>query len=308
MKDTFKVGAKYRNRHGEYEVVNLDGPNMVIRYADGSVIESTVELQARIWRNIQIEEAKESVKPKEKKPRLGSHRRNQGGHRGFEFQGLRDDDFQRGVGGTSWRARTGLGGMLAQRMSDTTPYFFQSYAIYRRAEVHISQPDYYDTKRKWRQAKFVLNLDSICARYGFYIEKNNGPMDATWNWPTLLACLESDLDLQQRTNAEMKQLELRWEVYFWPEFGLTAKIRSSTDGLIWEWQDRNELETISWLGFAERLRNIEIEQWCDLYLCTDMGKGEAIDGGFHVVDKVTEIYRALLPLYEASTRSNRRYL
>jgi len=297
MKGIFQVGAKYRNRHGEYEIVSLDGPKMVIRYSNGSVLETTVELQTRIWQNIQAEERKKS---QVQTTGSGSHRRRQGDQRGIEFQGFRDHDFQRGVAGTSWRARTGLGGMLAQRMSDTTRYFFQSYAIYRRAEVHVAQPTYYDTETKWQKAKFVLELDSKCARYGFYIEKNDGPMDDTWHWSTLLACLESDLELQREVEAEMKRLGLRWEVYFWPEDGLAARIKATPDGLTWGWQD--ELEEISWSGFVKKLRDIEIEKWCDLYLCTDIGKDEAIAASIHLVDKVTEVYRALLPLYEASTR------
>ena len=49
----FEVGKQYRNRDGEYQVVSIDEPNMVIRYRDGYVIESSIVLQARIWENIQ---------------------------------------------------------------------------------------------------------------------------------------------------------------------------------------------------------------------------------------------------------------
>ena len=49
----FSVGKHYRNRDGEYEVISIDEPNMVIRYLDGSTIESSIALQARIWENIQ---------------------------------------------------------------------------------------------------------------------------------------------------------------------------------------------------------------------------------------------------------------
>ena len=49
----FKVGKQYRNRDGEYQVVSIDGPNMVIRYADGRTVTSEIALQARIWENLQ---------------------------------------------------------------------------------------------------------------------------------------------------------------------------------------------------------------------------------------------------------------
>ena len=52
-KHPFKVGKQYRNRDGEYHVMSISEPNMVIRYQDGRIIESTIVLQARIWENIQ---------------------------------------------------------------------------------------------------------------------------------------------------------------------------------------------------------------------------------------------------------------
>lgn len=49
----FQVGKQYRNRDGDYQVVSIDDPNMVIRYLDGRTLESSIALQARIWDNIQ---------------------------------------------------------------------------------------------------------------------------------------------------------------------------------------------------------------------------------------------------------------
>lgn len=49
----FEVGKQYQNRDGAYHVVSINDPNMVIRYLDGLVIESSIVLQARIWENIQ---------------------------------------------------------------------------------------------------------------------------------------------------------------------------------------------------------------------------------------------------------------
>ena len=300
MEHPFEVGGKYRNRHGEYEVINLKGPKMVIRYSNGNILETTVELQARIWQNIQAEE---SMKSPVLTPGSRPRRRRRGAQRRLKFQGLQDHDFQKGVAGTSWRARTSLGGLLAQRMSDTTRHFFQSYAIYRRAEVHIAQPTYYDTKTKWREAKFVFKLDPERAWYGFYIEKNDGPMDDTWHWPNFLAALEGQSKLQQEVESAMRQLGLHWEVYVCVEGGLIAQMGASSGGLMWEWQGKAESEEISWSGFVKRLRDVETEKWCDLYLCTDIAKDEAIAAGIHLVNKVTEVYRALLPLYEAGTRA-----
>jgi len=55
----FEVGKQYRNRDGEYQVISIDEPNMVIRYRDGYIIESSIILQARIWENIQEDNGSE---------------------------------------------------------------------------------------------------------------------------------------------------------------------------------------------------------------------------------------------------------
>ena len=295
MEHPFEIGGKYRNRHGEYEVIELEGPKMVIRYSDGNVLETNVEVQERIWRNIQAEE-------KLKKPnrRSSSRRWHQGGQRGLEFQGLRAHDFKKRVAGTSWRSRKSLGGLLAQRMSDTTLHFFQSYAIYRRAEVHIVRPAYYHTETRWRETKFVFDLDDQRARYGFYIEKNDGQMDDTWHWLNFVSALESDKRLQREVKAAMDDLRLCWEVYVWDDGALIAEVKAAQDGLTWEGQDADRTEDISWGDFTKRLRGIETQKWCVLHLCAYMSKNEAIASGIQLVDPVTEVYRALLPLYETS--------
>ena len=56
MAFTFKVGQRYRNRDGEYEVIALNGDMMTIRYTDGRTINSEVAWQSRIWERIREEE------------------------------------------------------------------------------------------------------------------------------------------------------------------------------------------------------------------------------------------------------------
>lgn len=53
----FEVGKLYQNREGDYHVISIKEPNMVIRYRDGRQIESSIALQARIWENIQENDA-----------------------------------------------------------------------------------------------------------------------------------------------------------------------------------------------------------------------------------------------------------
>ena len=279
MKQAFEIGEQYRNRRGEYKVVGLDGSRMVIQYADGGLLRTTVEMQARIWRNIQAEERVEALRSRKR-----SSKRSR-------FQGLRERDFQTGVVGTSWRARTGLGGSLAKRMSKMTPYNFQSYAIRRQARVHIAQPMYYDRGAKWKSAKFILDLNAECARYGFYIEKSDGPMDGTWDWLAFLAALEKDATLQHKVEAAMRRLNLCWRVSV-----------KEGDRQIEQWAWPATVENVSWPDFVKRLCAIESARWTNVSLCTHMRKEEAVAAGVRFIDPVTEAYRALLALYEASTR------
>ncbi len=57
MPISFKVGQRYRNRDGEFEVVSLNKNVMTMRYADGRVIDSDVALQTRIHERMQEEQS-----------------------------------------------------------------------------------------------------------------------------------------------------------------------------------------------------------------------------------------------------------
>lgn len=52
----FAVGGIYRNRIGEYEVLQRDGDQLDVEYADGTRAVLTASAQARIARNIEIAE------------------------------------------------------------------------------------------------------------------------------------------------------------------------------------------------------------------------------------------------------------
>jgi len=293
----FKIGDKYRNRDGEYEVITLDASKMTIRYSDGRVVETTVQMQERIRRNMQLDE--NTPRPDEGSPRPRPKKRRPD-KRGQNFEGLQSDDFQKGVAGTSWRSRGSLGGLLARKMSNTTSQEFQSYSIYRRAELHIAQPGHYHKSIRWREAKFVLKLDSERARYGFYIERSDEPIDHTWDWQRFIASLGGDKALQRSVSRAMTEIDLHWDVHFEGETLLVAQVRAADGGLRWEPADETDSETMSWSDFAARLSDLRLGSWCDLYLCKYMAKDDAIVAGVGLADEVRRIYEALLPLYQAS--------
>jgi hypothetical protein len=51
----FEVGSQYRNRRDDYEVLSISGETMRIRYSDGTEQTVKINIQARIWENIEAE-------------------------------------------------------------------------------------------------------------------------------------------------------------------------------------------------------------------------------------------------------------
>ncbi len=64
----FEVGGQYANRIGDYEVLEINGNKMLVRYEDGSEANLNMGIQERIWENIQADvEAQNSRNRKRKK-------------------------------------------------------------------------------------------------------------------------------------------------------------------------------------------------------------------------------------------------
>ena len=115
----------------------------------------------------------------------------------------------------------------------------------------------------------------------------------------------------------MGDLGLRWSV--WRDaatgLGLVARVELGEEGLLsWEWGEEGsdeeasdeeasegDAEEISWTAFAQRLRSIEPTPSVHAFLAAGMTKEAAISAGVRIVEPVTTVYRALLPLYTAST-------
>lgn len=66
----FEVNGVYANRKGEYTVLEITPPKMLVRYKDGTEASLKIELQERIWVNIAAEyEAQEAKAAKKKAKR-----------------------------------------------------------------------------------------------------------------------------------------------------------------------------------------------------------------------------------------------
>jgi hypothetical protein len=294
MHGPFEVGEQYRNREGEYEVIEIKAPQMVIQYDDGRVIETPIDIQARIWRNILMdEEMKQKAREKAARAKRRKRRKQR---RGRGFEGLEAGDFKLDITGTSWRRREDLGGLLAQEMTDETPHFFQSHAMYRQPEVHIAQPEYYERKEKEQKARYFFRLDEKQATFGFHIEKHDGPMDEGWQWTHFVDGLA---EVQEALVEAMREHELQWELYT-AAGELEARVKAGPETL--RWNGTGPDEKVAWDDFVERLKELDADEAYDLCLCGRMDKLEALSAGSYLADEVVEVYLALLPLYRVSTR------
>ena len=302
MDHPFEVGRTFRNRQGEYVVVSLQGPVMLIRYTDGTLLETRVEVQNRIWNNIQLDAAAERQQARLEAVRRERQARKGRGtaHRGRRAQGLVESDFKAGVAGTSWRARTHLGGLLAQELSLATPYEFQSYAIYRQAWVQIAELEHYDAEVKVRQAKFVFGLDAERATCGFYVERNDGPMDDTWHWPSMMRALKADEALHAELQTAMLEHNLQWRIHTHAAEPVGV-VDAIPGALRWKWPRVDSPESLTWTGFVDRLGALDPETWWNLWLVTGLPKLDALAAGLDIARWAVAAYRALMRLYALST-------
>ena len=73
----FEVGATYENMKGPYEVISIRRNDMVIRWENGTEIETTVDLQKRIIERMAFEEESKQRDVQKKAPGGKANKRGQ---------------------------------------------------------------------------------------------------------------------------------------------------------------------------------------------------------------------------------------
>jgi hypothetical protein len=306
----FIVGGSYRNRDGVYEVVDLTPPTMLIRYRDGRELKTLIADQARIWENMQIEAddpdaTDDDIEDLPRRGRAGPAFRpiKTITKPLFDFRGLADSDFKSSPAGTHWRSRGSLGGLLANQLSTRSGRKFESHAVSRRCEVQIHDPQRFNHPEPLREAKFRFAVNESGVLHGFYIEKNDGPMDATWDWTRFNAALRRDPSLCTRLAPSLTDHDLRWDV----ETGIAGQDNwvatqvTATSGGQAQWRSGNDApQTIPWTEFIERLQTLPADQWCNLMVCQSLTRSRAIGLRAGLADHAVRVWHLLLPLYMAS--------
>jgi len=296
-----EVGEQYRTELGAYTVLNIEDTKAKIKYEDGQQQTISLDLLARIWERIQLEEEIAAQRRAKRKSARSNGSRSRSSY-GRDFEGLTEGDFGDDLTGTSWRRREELGGLLAEKLSGASGETFESHAVPRRPQVHIVYPNHYD--QKLHVAKFLFDLSGEDAFFGFYIEKSDEPMDESWDWLRFVPALAEDKNLHARTLVAMQHSDLCWTID--TEALDERYVVAEEESLFLQSEpskvDDGERTPIDWDGFVALLNDIPDDSWCNLYLATRMEDTRAIELGVDLASEVSGVYSALMPLYDVAVQ------
>jgi hypothetical protein len=284
-KANFKVGERYENRKGAYEVISIAGDRMVIKWDTGEPIETDVKGQHRVLQNMEQEFQLANVKP-------GS--RHVPKYYGELFKGMQDSDFQDDVTGTHWRSREQLGGAVAQFID--APFPVDSWSIYHRPEVHWADRSRYPTKSAWLQAKFVTVASKRGLWAGLYVERSDKPEDDRSDWNRFLDWLINGGEVVLAQIAGERGLIIK-DVSADPDSSFFGWI-AHTEGQ-WKLHRPNE-EPILIPDLHSFLSGLRQDEWLDLVILKEFAKADAIAQGAAIAADIGRLYSALLPAYEAA--------
>jgi hypothetical protein len=222
--------------------------------------------------------------------------------RTFDFQGLKETDFQDGTAGTSWRRRASLGGLLAHRLSALVGQPFESLGVSRRNEVYVYQPHRYHKEATYNEAKLLFTVGPNGVHHGFYVEKGFDALDVNWDWTQLLTLRTDNSPVSSGVLAAMQAHHLTWHLDFFSRDRSVARTRYidlADDHLML--RDEHDVPPMTWNAFLDYLAALPVDQWCDLYLEQFIARTEAIRLSIRIADYVAPVWRDLTPLYRACT-------
>ncbi len=181
----FKIGERYENMKGIFEVVAIGRSSMDIRWEDGEQISTPIDLQRRIIERMRFEkqQAVEMAIQKEKKAKASASKKAKA------FSGLADSDFSSTISKTTWRGRGQLGGAVAKQFK-TKAFTFNSWAVLRKPEVNwidIQRQKQADLKF---QTKFHARTADNHLFYGLLVPAPDSSSAEKSDWQSLMTWLE----------------------------------------------------------------------------------------------------------------------
>ncbi len=304
MSHPFEVGKTYRNRRGEYVVQTIDGDRMKIRYKDGGTLETRVDLQARIWENIQFEE---QLAREEERQRLAREARREARRRikrvksKPEFEGFEEGEFHPTKRRIAWSGREDMGKVLAYELSRGPIGAFYSWIVPRESGVHVARSKYFDRDDREHLALFFVKVDEHGIRYGFRVAKGSGEAKPDSHWAGFLAALD-EVPIRQAVRPAMDSYELHMDVYAMTEsFGRVARITAQDGGFLWqhETEDQETTREMDWDEVVEYLQGVASDRRGEVRLQRTVSPEVAIRAGKAMATEIVDACKELVPLYDA---------
>lgn len=296
MGDFFKAGETHANRLGEYEVIEVKTPTLVIRYTEtGRLQEVEEELQERIVRNLRREHELANQPPEERRTTVKAPRQRR---RRAKFDGFAAADFHGNVSGTTWRAKTGLGGLLAQTLGDRTGEMFDSWAPNKQTVCYITSPEEAEQQILGDSAQFYVKTSSTGVAYGLSIHRPAEAAEGSTAWDRLLTALSEDEPTAALLTDLLtsEQAELSWSGETWSE-AEKETVRGDDEGLQLDRGSTTENDTME--ALVERLNEAPQDQGLILTLESAMALEDTLAAGPGVADTVCDMFEQLIGLYRA---------
>ncbi len=291
----FKVGHKYENMKGVYEVISISGDFMIIRWENGEQTSTPIDLQRKIIERMQREKEERDIKKIQNEPKKPKHKNKKfTSKHGAEFKGFKESDFKKNVTETNWRSRSCLGGAVTERLYSDR-FNFNSWAVYRMPAIHWTDVKHLGRDDIWLQAKFFAQVDENYLYYGFYIERSDNPTDVKNDWNTFISWLE-DAKNEPWLNEIVSEHNLG--IYDLEEKSFSGTIKSFNEK--WKMYN-NKIHSEEMLSLSNFLDKLPKKCWLDLHIAKKVNKDEVLIKGEKIADDISALFEILMPLYEAST-------
>jgi len=306
MPHPFEVGKTYRNRIGEYAVVSIDGNQMKIRYVSGGTLVTDVNIQARIWENIQLEEQQTRADERRRQAleaRLAARAKTKESRAKPVFAGFQQGDFEARRRGVAWTSRKNLGKALAFDLSQHTKNAFEHWLVPYQSVVHVARKDSYDSETPGRNAAFFSAASERGVTGGLVVGKPEGDLLPTWPWSVFVTSLAEVPAVRDALLAAMQAHGLSLEIYAMQvSYGLAARVTLQEAGFLWRQETTQDGvdKPMDWEGLASALQSFAPGKRCAIHICKTWPVEESVSAGAAIVGAMGQVFRALLPVYEAS--------
>lgn len=288
----FRVGDRYENMKGPYEVMSVDGDSMVIRWETGEEVSTAIDLQQRILERLDLEKRlKEATKQKKiSKPQKS---RSASSKYGDKFTGFDTGDFKKNITATSWRSRSCLGGAVTGKMPSDT-FSFNSWAVYRKPAIHWADVSHRERGSAALQAKFFAEVDEERLYYGLYLESPENKSDADHDFAAFIAWLK---DPENERWMCRVAAENDVSIYDLGEKRFQGTIRAHKDK--WRIHLAKGHEDID--SLYDFLDGLPEEKGMDLSIARIEKKDAVLTKEAAITKDISGLFQVLMPLYAAAT-------